>query len=68
MRKNKCGVSMALKWAGTVQIGGAVGRSRGIKQGITEVYALPGYYAVLSGSSVPTFGDNLSVPSSRLLD
>jgi hypothetical protein len=31
-----------------------------------EVCAFLGYYAALSGSSVPTFRDNLSVPSSRV--
>jgi hypothetical protein len=30
-----------------------------------EICALLGYYAALSGNSVPTFRDNLSVPSSR---
>jgi hypothetical protein len=31
-----------------------------------EICALLGYYAALSGSSVPTFRDNLSVPYSRI--
>jgi hypothetical protein len=31
-----------------------------------EICALLGYYAALSGSSVPTFRDNLSFPSSRV--
>ena len=30
-----------------------------------EIDAVLGYYAVYSGDSVPTFRDNLSVPSSR---
>jgi hypothetical protein len=29
-----------------------------------KICALLGYYATLSGSSIPTFRDNLSVPSS----
>jgi hypothetical protein len=32
----------------------------------SKIYALLGYCAELSGSSVPTFQDNLSVPSSRV--
>jgi hypothetical protein len=32
---------------------------------VTEICALLGYDAALSGSSVPTFRDNLYVPSSR---
>jgi hypothetical protein len=31
-----------------------------------EICDLLGYYAALSGSSVPTFRDNLSVPYSRV--
>ena len=31
---------------------------------IGEIRALPGHYAACSGNSVPTFRDNLSVPSS----
>jgi hypothetical protein len=31
-----------------------------------QICALLGYYAALSGSSVPTFRDDLSVPSSRV--
>jgi hypothetical protein len=31
-----------------------------------KICALLGYYAALSGSSVPTFRDNLSVPYSRV--
>jgi hypothetical protein len=31
-----------------------------------EICALLGYYAALSGNSVPTFWDNLSVPFSRV--
>jgi hypothetical protein len=33
---------------------------------ILEIFALLGCYAALSGSSVPTFRDNLSVQSSRV--
>jgi hypothetical protein len=36
------------------------------RRDIDEICALLGNYAALSGSSVPTFRDNLSVPSSRL--
>jgi len=36
------------------------------KQAKTKRSALPGYYAANSGNSLPTFRDNLSVPSSRL--
>ena len=36
------------------------------RRDVDEICALPGYYAALSGSSVPTFRDNLSVPSSRI--
>jgi hypothetical protein len=32
----------------------------------SKICALLGYYAALSGSSVPTFRDNLSVSSSRV--
>jgi hypothetical protein len=31
-----------------------------------EICALLGYYTVLSGNNLPTFRDNLSVPSSRI--
>jgi hypothetical protein len=34
----------------------------------SDICALLGYYAALSGSSVPTIQDNLLVPSSRVLD
>jgi hypothetical protein len=33
---------------------------------VDEICALLGYYAALSGSSVPMFRDNVSVPSSRV--
>jgi hypothetical protein len=33
---------------------------------VNKICALLGYYAALSGSSVPTIRDNLSVPSSRV--
>jgi hypothetical protein len=36
------------------------------KQNLNEICGLLGYYAALSGSSVPTFRDNISVPSSRV--
>jgi hypothetical protein len=35
-------------------------------KGSDEICALLGYYTALSGSSVPTFRDNLSVPYSRV--
>jgi hypothetical protein len=38
----------------------------GFRRDIDEICALVGYYAALSGSSVPTFRDNLSVPFFRL--
>jgi hypothetical protein len=31
-----------------------------------EICALLGYYAVLNGNPLPTFWDNVSVPSSRV--
>jgi hypothetical protein len=40
----------------------------GYRRDADEVRALLGYYAAYSGSSVPTFRDNLSVPSSRLMN
>jgi hypothetical protein len=33
---------------------------------VFDICTLPGYYTALSGSYVPTFWDNLSVPSSRV--
>ena len=33
---------------------------------VDEICALLGYYAAQSGNSVPTFRDNISVPSSRV--
>jgi hypothetical protein len=36
----------------------------GFRRDVDEIYALLGYYAALSGSSVPTFRGNQSVPSS----
>jgi hypothetical protein len=33
---------------------------------VYEICALLGYYAALNGSSVPTFRDDLSVPSLRV--
>jgi hypothetical protein len=37
-----------------------------LKFDLCEICALLGYYAVLSGNSVTTFQDNISVPSSRV--
>jgi hypothetical protein len=37
----------------------------GFRCDVDEICALLGYYTALSGSSVPTFRDNLSDPSSR---
>ena len=36
----------------------------GFRREVAENCALLGYYAVSSGNSLPTFRDNLSVPSS----
>jgi hypothetical protein len=38
----------------------------GFGRDVDEICVLLEYYAALSGSSVPTFRDNLSVPSSRI--
>ena len=38
----------------------------GFPRGVTEVFALLGFYEAYSGNSIPTFRDNLSVPSSRI--
>jgi hypothetical protein len=38
----------------------------GFCRDVDQIWALLGYYAALSGSSVLTFRDNLSVPSSRV--
>jgi hypothetical protein len=38
----------------------------GFRRDIDEICALLGYYTALSGSSVPTFRDKLSVPSLRV--
>jgi hypothetical protein len=35
-----------------------------LSKNINDIFALLGYYAALSGSNVPTFWENLSVPSS----
>jgi hypothetical protein len=35
----------------------------GFRRDVDEIRALLGYYAAMSGSPVPTFRDNLSVPS-----
>jgi hypothetical protein len=37
----------------------------GFRHDVDEICALQGYYAALSGSCVPMFRHNLSVPSSR---
>jgi hypothetical protein len=39
----------------------------GFRHDVAEICGHLGYYTVLSGSCVPTFRDNLSVPSSRIL-
>ena len=38
----------------------------GFRRDVAEICALLGYYAALSGSSVLSFQENLSVPSSRI--
>jgi hypothetical protein len=38
----------------------------GFRRDVDEICALLGHYSALSGSSVPPFRDNLSVPSSRV--
>ena len=38
----------------------------GSRRGVDEIFALLGHYAPLSGCSLPTFRDNISVPSSRV--
>jgi len=38
----------------------------GFRRDVDEISALLGYYAVYSGNSLPTFRDNLSVPSLRV--
>jgi hypothetical protein len=38
----------------------------GFPRGVTEVFALLGFYEAYSGNSIPTFRDNLSVPSSTI--
>jgi hypothetical protein len=43
-----------------------LGAISGVCCDVDEICALLGYYAALSASSVPTFRDNLSVPSSRV--
>jgi hypothetical protein len=35
----------------------------GFRRDVDDTCVLLGYYAALSGSSVPTFRDNLAVPS-----
>jgi hypothetical protein len=36
----------------------------GFRRDVDEIYALLGYYAASCGNSLPTFRDNVSVPSS----
>jgi hypothetical protein len=38
----------------------------GFRRDVDEVCALVGYYTALSGNPLPTFRDNVSVPSSRV--
>jgi hypothetical protein len=38
----------------------------GFRRDVDDICALLGYYAASSGSSVPTFRDNISVPPSRV--
>jgi hypothetical protein len=38
----------------------------GFRRDVDEIGALLGYYAASSGNTLPTFQDNLSVPSSRV--
>ena len=38
----------------------------GFRRDVDEIFALLGYYAVLCGKCLPTFRDNVSVPSSRV--
>ena len=38
----------------------------GFHRDVNENCTFPGYYAAYSGNSLPTFRDNLSVPSSRV--
>jgi len=38
----------------------------GFRRDVDEICLLMGYNAALKGNSLPTFGDNISVPSSRV--
>jgi hypothetical protein len=38
----------------------------GFRRDVDEIYALLGYNAASSGNPLPTFRDNISVPSSRV--
>jgi hypothetical protein len=38
----------------------------GFRRLVDEICALLGYYAALSGNPLPTFRDNLLIPSSRV--
>jgi hypothetical protein len=38
----------------------------GFRRDVDEIFAILGYYAALSGNSLPTFRENVSVPSSRV--
>jgi hypothetical protein len=38
----------------------------GLRRDVVEICAILGYYAASSGNPLPTFRDNVSVPSSRV--
>jgi hypothetical protein len=38
-----------------------------LRRDMDEMYAHLGYYAASSGNALPSFRDNLSVPSSRVM-
>jgi hypothetical protein len=38
----------------------------GFRHDVNEMYALSRFYAAWNGSSIPTFQDNLLIPSSRV--
>ena len=38
----------------------------GLRRGVDEICGLLGYYAASCGNCLPTFRDNVSVPSSRV--
>ena len=43
-----------------------IGVISGFRRGVSETRVLLGYYAAYSGNSLPTFRDNLSVPTSSV--